>query len=114
MRFAKLAIAVVFLACAAFGQTGGTITGVISDPTGAVVANAPIEAKNSDTGVVVPAASSATGNYTLADLPAGRYEISVGMTGFKKYTQTGITVQQLQTTRVDVALQIGASTESVT
>ena len=114
MRFAKSAIVVLSFTYAAFGQTGGTITGVISDPAGAVVANAPIEAKNTATGVVLPAATSATGNYTLGDLPAGTYEINVVVTGFKKYIQTGITVQQLQTTRVDVALQVGAATESVT
>ncbi len=117
MRSAKFAIALLFLltfANAAFGQTGGTITGVISDPAGAVVANAPVEAKNTATGVVLSAATSATGNYVLSSVPAGTYEIDVNVTGFKKYVQTGVAVQQLQTTRVDIALEIGASTESVT
>ena len=117
MRFAKLAIALLFLLTfthAAFGQTGGTITGLISDPAGAVVANAPVEAKNSATGVVVSAATSATGNYFLGDLPAGTYEVDATVPGFKKYVRTGITVQQLQTTRIDIALEIGASTQSVT
>ncbi len=114
MRSAKLAIVVLCFAYAAFGQTGGTITGVISDPTGAVVANAPIEAKNAATGVVLPAATSATGNYELGDLPAGTYEIAVTVPGFKKYVRTGITVQELQTTRVDVTLQVGAATDAVT
>src|ERR1700681_4633565 len=100
MRFAKVAIAVLSFAYVAFGQTGGTITGVISDPAGAVVANAPIEAKNSATGVVVSVATRATGNYFLGDLPAGTYEINVSVPGFKKYVRTGVEVQQLQTTRV--------------
>jgi hypothetical protein len=114
MRFAKLATAVVLFAWAAFGQTGGTITGVISDPAGAVVPNAPVEARNSATGVVTPIATSATGNYTFGDLPAGAYEIGVAVPGFKKYTQTGITVQQLQTTRIDVTLVVGSATEAIT
>ncbi len=117
MRHTKLPIALLFLltfAHAAFGQTGGVITGVISDPAGAVISNAPIEAKNSETGVVVSAATSATGNYVLGDLPAGTYEISTNVPGFKRYVRTGITVQQLQTTRVDVVLEIGTSNESVT
>ena len=116
MGSAKLAIALLSLTFTyvAFGQTGGTITGVISDPAGAVVPNAPLEAKNTATGVVLTAATSATGNYTLSNLPAGTYEIDVNVTGFKKYVQTGITVQQLQTTRVDVTLVIGSSTDSVT
>jgi len=114
MRFATLAVAFVSFACAAFGQTGGTITGVISDPAGAVIPNAPVEAKNTATGVVLTAATSATGNYTLGDLPAGTYEIDVAVSGFKKYARTGITVQQLQTTRVDVTLEVGSAGESVT
>lgn len=117
MRRARLAIALIFLvtfAHAAFGQTGGVITGVISDPAGAVVPNAPIEAKNSETGVVESAATSATGNYVLRDLPAGTYEINATVPGFKRYVRPGVTVQQLQTTRVDVILEIGASNESVT
>ena len=117
MRSAKLAIALLFLLTftyAAFGQTGGTITGLISDPAGAVVANAPVEAKNAATGVVASAATSATGNYVFGALPAGTYEINATVPGFKKYVRTGVTVQQLQTTRVDISLEIGASTESVT
>ena len=114
MKFATLAIAVVSLAYAAFGQTGGTITGLISDPAGAVVANAPVEAKNTATGVVVSVATSATGNFTFGDLPAGTYEISVAVAGFKKYVRTGITVEQLQTIRVDAALEVGSAAESVT
>ena len=97
-----------------FGQTGGTITGVISDSSGAVIPNAPIEAKNLATGVISTAATSATGNYELGDLPSGTYEIDVAVAGFKKYVRTGITVQQLQTTRVDAALQVGAAGEAVT
>lgn len=116
MKSAKLAITFLFLVFtyAALGQTGGSITGLISDPAGAVVANAPVEAKNSATGVVASAATSATGNYVFGALPAGSYEITAVVPGFKKYTRTGITVQQLQTTRVDIALEIGASTDAVT
>ena len=114
MRSATLAVVVLSFAYAAFGQTGGTITGVVSDPSGAVVANAPIQAKNTDTGVVSTAATSATGNYELGDLPAGPYEIDVAVPGFKKSVRTGVTVQQLQNTRVDFALQVGSAGEAVT
>ena len=114
MRSGFLAVTVVSLACSAFGQTGGTITGVISDPTGAVVPNAPVKAKNTATGVAATAASSATGNFTLAELPAGDYEIRVSVTGFKNYVRRPVTVAQLQTTRVDVILDVGSAAESVT
>ncbi|HTY61310.1 MAG TPA: carboxypeptidase-like regulatory domain-containing protein, partial [Acidobacteriota bacterium] len=49
----------------------GTITGTVTDPAGAMIPNAAIEAKNVNTGAVFQAASSATGNYSLVQLPAG-------------------------------------------
>jgi hypothetical protein len=100
---------------AVFAQSDrGTITGTIADPAGAVVANAPIEARNVGTGAVYPVASTATGNYTLTQLPAGNYEISVTVPGFKKYTRQGLTVQAAQTMRIDIALEVGSASESVT
>ena len=63
----------------------GTITGTISDPAGAVIAAAPIEARNVATGAVHQAASTATGNYTLAQIPAGTYEMHVAVAGFKRF-----------------------------
>jgi hypothetical protein len=92
----------------------GTVTGTVADPAGAVVANAPIEAKNTQTGAAFQAASSDTGNYTLPQLPVGAYEISVAVAGFKKYVRQNITVGTAQTVRVDIALEVGSAAESVT
>src|SRR5208282_1961855 len=92
---------VMLFVSAAFAQTDrGIITGTISDPAGAVVPNAPIEAKNLGTGVVYPAASSGTGNYTIPQLPVGTYEVSVTVPGFKRYVRTGIGVEVAGTDRV--------------
>ncbi len=102
-------------ALAAYAQSDrGTITGTISDPAGAVVAGAPIEARNSETSAVYQAATSATGNYTIAQLPAGTYELSVTSPGFKRFVRTGLIVQAAQTIRVDATLEVGNATESVT
>jgi hypothetical protein len=69
----------------AFAQSDrGTITGTVSDPAGAVVAGAAIEARNTETGAVYPVAASNTGNYTIAEVPAGTYEVTVTVPGFKK------------------------------
>jgi hypothetical protein len=92
----------------------GTITGTISDPAGAVVANAPIQAKNMATGVVYDAASTTTGNYTLPQLPAGTYELSISVPGFKRYVRQGLEIQVAQTVRIDIVLEVGAASESVT
>jgi hypothetical protein len=115
MRLRQVSICLLLLTAAVFGQSDrGTITGTIGDPAGAVVASAPIEARNTETGAVFQAASSATGNYTLAQLPTGTYEISVSVPGFKKYLHQNVTVEVAQTVRVDIALEVGSATESVT
>src|SRR5579884_3908452 len=93
---------------ALFGQSDrGTITGTISDPAGAVVASAAVQARNTDTGAVYPVQSSATGNYTIAQLPSGTYELDVTVAGFKKFVRTGLIVQAAQTIRVDATLEVG-------
>jgi hypothetical protein len=109
-------VACLFLAVlAAFAQSDrGTITGTVVDPAGAVVAAAAVEIKNVATGAVYQAGTSATGNYTLSQLPAGQYELSVTVPGFKKYVRPGITVEVAQVYRVDVTLEVGSSTESIT
>ncbi len=99
----------------AWGQVGnGTVTGTITDQAGAVVAAAKVEAKNAETGVVYPAASTATGNYTIADLPAGSYALTVTMMGFKTFLHSNLTVQAAGTVREDVRLEAGTNTELVT
>ena len=54
------------------------------------------------------------GNYTLAQLPAGTYQVTVAAPGFKKYSRTGLTVEVAQTLRIDIGLEVGSATDSVT
>jgi hypothetical protein len=100
---------------AAFAQSDrGTITGTISDPAGAVIASAAIEARNVATGSVSQVASSATGNYTIAQLPAGTYQLTITVQGFKKFVRTGLVVEVAGTLRIDATLEVGSAAESVT
>ena len=74
----------LLVAIAAFAQGSlGTITGTVSDATGAVVVNARVEAKQVETGVIYPTVSTETGNFSIRQLPIGKYELSVSVTGFK-------------------------------
>jgi hypothetical protein len=115
MRVLSRCICFVVLAVYAFAQSDrGTITGTVSDPAGAVVANAPIQAKNLGTGVEYSSATSTTGNYTLLQLPPGTYQVNVNVPGFKKYLRSGLTVEVAQTLRVDISLEVGSASESVT
>jgi hypothetical protein len=100
---------------AVFAQSDrGTITGTIADPAGAVIPGATIEVKNTNTGAVYHAASTSTGNYTLAQLPAGPYQLSAAVPGFKQCVRTGITVLVAQTLRIDIVLEVGNIAETVT
>ncbi|HEY2842016.1 MAG TPA: carboxypeptidase regulatory-like domain-containing protein, partial [Bryobacteraceae bacterium] len=115
MRLAKLAVCFFAGVFAALAQTDrGTITGTVTDATGAVIANAPIEAKNTGTGQIYPATSTATGNFTITQLPPGTYELSANVQGFKKYIRQNLGIEPTQTLRLDIPLEVGASTESVT
>jgi hypothetical protein len=116
MRMVLIAVSCVLLisGIASAQSDRGTITGTVSDPAGAVVSGASIEAKNSETGSVYQVASTATGNYTLSQLPAGTYQLTVTIPGFKQYVRQGITVLVAQTLRIDIGLEVGAPTETIT
>jgi hypothetical protein len=115
MRPVLCVLCLLLLIGAAFAQSDrGTITGTISDPTGAMIGGATVVAKNTQTGTDYQAASTGTGNFTLAQLPIGTYELSVTATGFKKYARPGIIVSVAQVVRVDVKLEVGQITELVT
>jgi hypothetical protein len=115
MRLLTICIVATLCAFVLPGQTDrGTITGTISDPAGAVIAAAEVQARNLGTGALYPVASSATGNYTIALLPAGTYELTVAAPGFKRFLRTGLTIQAAQTIRVDAVLEVGNAAESVT
>ena len=115
MRVVSRLIVFSLLATAVFAQSDrGTITGTISDPGGAVVPGVPVEARNLSTGVTYPVASTSTGNYTIPELPVGPYELTATAPGFKKYVRQGLVVQAAETYRVDIALEVGAATDSVT
>jgi hypothetical protein len=108
-------LCLLFTGLWAFGQVGnGTITGTVTDATGAVVAGAAVEAKNAETGVVYRGTSTSAGAYTITDLPVGTYVVTVTVKGFKTYTHSNLALAAAATLREDVALQVGASTESVT
>jgi len=62
----------------AYGQTGrATLTGVVTDPTGAVVANVPVKAVHVDTGTTMIGTTTDTGNYTIGQMPIGADEVTV-------------------------------------
>jgi len=115
MRRISLVAALLLSASAGFGQTSlATVTGTITDATGAVVANTPVTLRNLDNGQVYSAASSETGNYTVSQLPIGDYDLTVKASGFKTYSHTKFHLAAEQIMREDITLQVGQTSESVT
>ena len=115
MRTATLMLCLLFVSLLAFGQVGnGTITGTVTDPAGAVVAGAPIQVKNTATGVTFSGTSTNAGNYTIPDLPVGTYTVTVTVKGFKTYTHTNMALEATQILRENIALSVGNTSESVT
>jgi hypothetical protein len=115
MRSLSTTLCLLLFASVGFAQSDrGIITGTVTDSSGAVIASAAIEAKQLETGAVFQTTSTATGNYTLTELPVGSYEVMATFAGFKKYVRSGITVQVAQTLRIDIPLEIGAASEAVT
>jgi len=78
------------------------------------VPNATVTAVNSENGTQFPVATTNAGSYTIASLPAGVYNVTAEATGFKKVTQTGVLVAVASNVRVDLTLEVGATSESIT
>jgi len=115
MRILLLSVCACFFALSTFAQSDrGTITGTVADASGAMIPSAPVEIRNVETGAIYQAGTSGTGNYTLTQLPAGKYELTVTVPGFKKFVRTNIQVNVAETYRVDVGLEVGSNTDSVT
>ncbi len=111
--FCAIACFLLF-ALAAYGQGDrGSVTGTITDPSGGVTPNASIDVKNVDTGAVFHGGASGTGNYVIP-LPAGKYQMTVTVPGFKKYVRENVQVQVASATRQDIVLELGAVNDTVT
>ena len=89
----------------AYAQDSGAIAGRVSDTFGDAVSGASIQLKNIATGARFRTASTVTGEYVLADLRSGGYELSVTMPNMKEYARSDITIRAGQRAGVNVTLQ---------
>lgn len=111
------ALLALVLTCAlpAFGQSDrGSITGTVTDPNGGVIAGAKVTATNLSSGEVREASTSDEGNYTLPELKAAPYRITVEASGFKTATIDKVQLAVQVTRRADIKLEVGGVGESVT
>ena len=95
-------------------QTTGSISGLITDPSGAIVPAVNVSATSSATGAVTRTTSNADGIYRFVTLPSGGYTIAAEKEGFKATTLSGIDLQVYQKAEVNITLSIGSATQTVT
>ncbi len=107
------ALAAAVPTAAQMGGTG-TIQGVVTDPSGAVVPDATITATNEATQVKNTRQTTAAGYYVISPLTAGQYTVSVSAAGFQTTVQEHVVVDALATVGLNLALRMGSSAESVT
>ena len=108
---------VVFLltTSAAFAQEfRSTIAGRVTDPSGSAVVSVKVVAAETQTGAKYEATTGQGGEYTLTFIPPGPYTITAEVKGFRKHVQEGVTVSTNQRLTIDISLQLGSQTESIT
>ncbi|MGA2855761.1 MAG: carboxypeptidase regulatory-like domain-containing protein [Candidatus Sulfotelmatobacter sp.] len=99
----------------ALGQAGrGSISGLVTDPAGAVVPGSRVVLLNRATGLTQHTVTSGGGLYTFISLNPGVYQVTASQTGFKSIAQEKVTVNVDEVTEVNITLEVGAATETVT
>lgn len=111
----RIVFVIVLLSAALLlAQDTASVTGTVRDPSGASVANAQVAVTAADRGITRSTTTNSEGEYSVPALPPGSYNLSVTAQGFKKYTATNVVLNVAQKARVDVSLQVGATTTEVT
>jgi outer membrane receptor protein involved in Fe transport len=111
--FMLLALSLVIASPAAAQRPDGTISGVVKDPSGAVVPGATVTITSIQTGAVRNTLTSAVGNYTVPNLPVGTYNVKVEAAGFAPYSRTNVLVQAAQVVEVSGELTIQATAQTI-
>jgi hypothetical protein len=108
-----LLVLFLFATGLAWASISGSISGIVTDSSGALVPNATVTAINIDTGVQSIIKTDGKGFYNFPDLPVGNYEVEVTQPGFKSYRKTTIHVDANSAIRMDVRLDVGQIAEKV-
>jgi len=109
-----MALLLVLLSPIARADVNGSISGVVTDPSGAVIANVQVTAVNMATGVQHTVRTNSAGFYSFPELPVGNYDIVVDQSGFKEYRQSGLVIHTNSALRIDARLQVGETKQSIT
>jgi hypothetical protein len=113
LRCLKILTLIVFASALAWSQDRGTITGTVTDSSGASIAGAKVLVKNLATGLSQETVSGGDGRYTVPYLPIGNYSVAVEKEGFGRVEQTGVRVEVATVETIDVKLQVGTVQQNV-
>jgi Carboxypeptidase regulatory-like domain len=109
-----IALVAACVSQAIWAQETSTITGTVTDPSGAVVANATVTVIQTETGTKQSTVTNSVGLYNIPGLAVGQYTLNVTAQGFSAFQTTGLTVNAAQTVRQDIRLALGSSSQTVT
>jgi hypothetical protein len=96
-----------------WASIAGSISGLVTDSSGAVIAGAKVIATDTQTGVQTTVTTDAKGFYSLPALPVGTYDLQISQIGFKAYTETGLVINANSALRVDATLSVGTINEKI-
>ena len=113
IRFVTFGSLLFFLATLAWASITGSISGVVTDSSGAVVANAQVVAIETQTGVRTTVNTDSKGFYSLPTLPIGTYDLEISQVGFKTFRKTGLVIDANSALRADASLTVGTASEKV-
>lgn len=114
VQFLVASLCVVMCAATAAGQTGtASITGLVTDETGAALPGVTVTATNQATNVTYAGVTNDTGNYTITPVNVGSYIVKAELTGFRTATTAPITLEARQVARLDLKLSVGAIAETI-
>ena len=105
---------VLLLGLTALGQVSSSLSGIVTDPNGAVIQGAVVTVKQDATGQEFKVTTSTGGNFTLPSMSVGTYTVSVTAQGFKTAVVQGVEINAGTPANVNVALEIGGANETVT
>ena len=114
----NLSLTLIVLCCASqagFAQLDrGTISGIVTDPSGSAVSGANVTVTNTAMGTQSSTLTTSAGVYSIPGLPAGQYSVTIKVAGFRELIRNGITVSVGETASVDLQLAVGQATETIT
>ncbi len=118
-KMLAIVVGVLLLACLGAGRaraqaTWGSISGFVSDASGARIPGANISVREVSTGVVTKGVTDSSGLYNITHLRPGEYSVSVEIERFKRFSQEHVTLQVDSTVRVDCVLELGSVSQHVT